>query len=119
MSGAIALVGGAALGYIIILLRRLLKMASNAADVLREVGETTASNTALLTSNGEVTSKVLELLQKATPTGDGSLTLTQEQADTITSSLQTVQDNNAAAIETNNQTVAAINAVLTPAPAEG
>lgn len=121
MAGAIALGVGAivaTLVYIIILLRRLLAMAATANDVLREVSETTTSNTALIQSNTDLTAKVLELVSKATPGTDGSITLTQDQAASITSSLQAVQDANDQAIAANNQTVAAINAVLTP-PVEG
>lgn len=120
MAGAIALaivniLAIAVEGYFI---WRLYKMASTANDVLREVSETTASNTTLIQSNTDLTAKVLELVSKATPGTDGSIVLTQDQADSITTSLQSVQDANAQAIDANNQTVAAINAVLTP-PAEG
>lgn len=87
---------------------------TKAQALLREVGETVASNSEVLESNNRLIAEMTALLTKVQEGQNGGEGATDAELEAATASLQAVQDANAEAKAKNDTAVAAIEDVLNP-----
>lgn len=94
---------------------RVTHMETKTQALLREVGETVASNSDVLASNNRLLTDMTALLLKVKDGQNGGEGATDEELDSAAASLQAVQDANTAAKAQNDAAAASIEAVLNPA----